>query len=71
MQIFKVKHFFSAIAIFIAINVVTWIINIVKLTDCDFKTPYRCEVLHGVGLFPPINVVTAWMSTDKSDAEQK
>ena len=23
-----------------------WVKNIVKLSDCDFETPYKCEVIH-------------------------
>ena len=29
-----------------------WPVNLYRLTQCDFESPYRCEVLHGVGLVP-------------------
>lgn len=41
-----------------------WVVNLKKLTDCDFEAPYRCEVVHGVGIIPPVALVTAWIGTD-------
>lgn len=40
-----------------------WIMNILKLVDCDFEKPYKCEILHGIGLVPPIGMVTGWINT--------
>ncbi len=37
-----------------------WVLNIYKLTHCDFEAPYKAEVLHGVGLFPLVGMVTGW-----------
>lgn len=42
----------------------TWVTNLAKLNDCDFISPYRCEVVHGLGLFGPIALVTVWFETD-------
>ena len=44
---------------------VSWISNIVKLVGCDFETPYKCEVIHVIGLLPPASVVTVWLDTGK------
>lgn len=42
-----------------------WIVNFVKLTDCDFEAPYRCEAIHGAGLIPAVSFVTVWFDTDE------
>lgn len=34
--------------------------NIVKLIKCDFKAPYKGEVIHLVGLIPPASFFTFW-----------
>ncbi len=38
-------------------------VNVVKLARCDFKAPYKTEVLRGVGIFPvvPMGAVLGWM----------
>jgi len=36
--------------------------NIIKLTRCDFKKPYKAEVIHTAGLIPPIGMVTGWLN---------
>jgi len=57
------------IAIFIFILVfgvgVGWIKNIVKLASCDFKAPYKAEVIHTVGLVPVVGAVTGWLDVGK------
>jgi len=42
-----------------------WVKNIIKLTECDFESPYKCEVIHTVGLIPPIGMVTGWLNLGK------
>lgn len=44
-----------------------WVKNIVKLTRCDFKAPYKAEFIHGVGLLPPVGMITGWI--DVKDGE--
>lgn len=41
-----------------------WVKNIVKLAHCDFKAPYKAEVVHAVGLLPPVGVITGWINID-------
>lgn len=49
------------IALF-TILVFGWIMNIVKLIDCDFEPSYKSEIIRGVGIFvAPIGVVTGFM----------
>ena len=55
----------AAIAILVIINIGLYLTNAVKLADCDFEVPYRCEVLHGIGLVPPLYLVTAWVDSDE------
>lgn len=38
-----------------------WVKNIIKFSDCDFETPYKAEIVYGVGVITPIGVVTGWM----------
>lgn len=42
-----------------------WIANAIKFAYCDFDAPYRCEIVHGVGVvIPPLAIVTAWWRGD-------
>lgn len=51
----------------VTIGLLAFVTNIVKLTDCDFEAPYRCEAIHGIGLLPPVALVTVWFTTDKAE----
>ena len=65
-DIFKVVvkvHLFM-IAVMCAVGI-SWLVNLFKLTECDFNAPYRCETVHGIGIFPPAALVTVWLETDK------
>lgn len=42
-----------------------WVKNIIKLTECDFEPSYKAEVIHIVGLFPPVGAVTGWLDLGK------
>ena len=42
-----------------------WVKNLIKLTDCDFQAPYKAEVIHVVGLVPPIGAITGWLDMGK------
>lgn len=57
--------FFISWLLFVLLVVGSWFVNLTKLVDCDFKSPYRCEVIHGVGLVPIIAVFTAWVDTNE------
>jgi hypothetical protein len=50
----------------IALVTPMWCINLVKLINCDFKAPYKGEVIHAIGLVPPAFLITVWFNeTDK------
>lgn len=59
MKIFIV----GAIVCFVLLG--PWLINAYKFTNCDFKAPYRCEAIHGVGVVPVLSFVTVWFDSDK------
>ena len=43
-----------------------WLISIYQLSNCDFKSDYKCEATHGIGVFvPPTAIVTVWFDTDE------
>ena len=49
----------------VAVVAVGWVKNVIKLADCDFSAPYRCEVIHGIGLIPPVGMVTGWLDVGR------
>jgi hypothetical protein len=51
----------AIVLIFIWIAV-SWVFNLIKLTHCDFEAPYKCEIIHGIGIIPPVALVTAHMN---------
>lgn len=41
--------------------IVAWIVNIVKLFNCDFEGPsWKTEIIHGIGLIPGVSMITCW-----------
>jgi hypothetical protein len=38
-----------------------WVKNIIKLADCDFQAPYKAEVIHAIGIIPPVGMITGWL----------
>lgn len=46
------------IVLFVAVG---WVKNLIKLSDCDFKAPFKAEVIYTIGLFPPVGMVTGWL----------
>ena len=41
----------------------SWCVNLYKLTQCDFQTSYKPEIIHAVGVFiPPAAVLTVFFS---------
>jgi hypothetical protein len=39
-----------------------WGSNFMKLTECDFESPYKCETIRAVGVIPPIGIITGIMN---------
>lgn len=40
--------------------IICWIVNLVKLLNCDFEGPWKEEIIHAIGLIGPVAGVTAW-----------
>jgi len=41
---------------------ITWVVNLVQLTQCDFiNSNWKPEIIHGIGLMPIASGVTCWM----------
>ena len=50
---------------FIVVIGTGWIKNIIKLTECDFEPSYKAEVIHIIGIIPPIGMIVGWMDFGK------
>ncbi len=55
--------------LFVIVVAVGWVKNILKLTQCDFIAPVKCEVIHLIGLFPPVGAVTGWVDIEENSQE--
>ena len=52
-------------AIILMVVSAPWFYNAYKFSQCDFKSNYRCEALHAIGvLVPPASYVTVWFEHD-------
>jgi hypothetical protein len=40
--------------------ITSYIVNVVKLVNCNFEAPWKSEVIHAIGLIPGCSIVTAW-----------
>lgn len=62
--------FYDVIAALVLIVVVaafpvSWLVNAYKFASCDFESPFKCEVVHGIGVFvPPSAIITVWVDDD-------
>lgn len=51
--------------IVVVVGVIGWGINIVKLTKCDFKAPYKTEILRVIGIpVAPMGAVIGFMNME-------
>jgi hypothetical protein len=49
----------------ISLVVYGWVLNLIKLSECDFESPYKAEIVHAVGLFPIVGAVTGHLDVGK------
>jgi hypothetical protein len=55
----------TTILIIWVLLVTPWIWNTVKFASCDFKSDYKCEVIHIIGvIIPPAAYITVWFADD-------
>ena len=44
----------------------SWVWNAVKYASSDFESDFKCEVIHGAGVFIPMtSLLTVWFDVDK------
>ena len=51
--------------------ILSWGVNLYKLTQCNFEPSYKAEVIRAIGVFTPISIVTAWMDIEDKQLELK
>lgn len=61
----KIKNILIIQLLIIAVVGTGWVKNIIKLSNCDFKPSYKAEVIHAVGLIPPVGMITGWLDLGK------
>lgn len=62
----KSAFFIGVFLVFSSIAV--WGYNAVKFFRCDFDTPLKCEVVHGIGVFvPPASLITVWFDFNEQN----
>lgn len=58
----------GAFLLMLTILITPYIWNGVKFVNCDFKSDYKCEVVHGTGVFiPPASYITVWFDDDSPE----
>jgi len=58
--------------VFILVCGVGWVMNVYKLTQCDFETPYKTEVIRVVStVVPVIGGFTGWMEIGEEVGKPK
>jgi hypothetical protein len=55
------KKFSIIVLLFYLYTIIAWIVNLVKLLNCNFEEPWKDEIIHGIGLAPPVAWVTCWL----------
>ena len=53
--------FYIIFGIFI-LGTIGWIKDINKLIHTDFKSPYKAEVIYGIGAFTGLGAVIGWLN---------
>lgn len=56
---------FIAYSLIILILSTGWVKNIIKLSNCDFNAPYKAEIIHSLGIIPPVGMITGWLNVGK------
>ena len=42
----------------------TYVVNAYKLMQCDFESPYKEEIIYGIGAVTPFSIVTVWYNKE-------
>jgi len=55
----------AKLILIILLAVTPYTVNGYKLSNCDFESDYKCEIIHGIGvILPPTALVTMWFGSD-------
>jgi Na+/glutamate symporter len=59
------------ILIIILVVLVGWIMNLVKLCKCDFKAPYKTEIIRGIAIpVFPMGAVVGFISIGEEEVKK-
>ena len=58
------KGLLMAQVLFLLVVLISWGVNVYRFAECDFESPYKCEIIHAVGVIPIASVVTVWFDDD-------
>ena len=48
-------------------GILGWGMNVYKMTQLDFASPYKAEVIRGVGLFPIFGAIIGYMTVGEEN----
>jgi hypothetical protein len=56
----------TVIILFALLLLLSWPVNLVRFIQCDFKAPYKAEVIRGIGIpIVPVGIVAAYLPLGK------
>jgi len=63
---------FSIISIAILLFfIIGYVKGLVKFVQCDFKSPYKAEVIYGIGTFTGLGTIIGWIDIPDGEAINK
>jgi len=54
-----------ALVLILILGGIGWCMNVYKITQLDFESPYKAEVLRGIGVIPPVGAIEGWMTFEE------
>jgi len=59
------KMNFGLFLLLVLVYLGSYVVNIIRFTQCDFEAPYKGEIIHLVGIIiPGASLVTVWIDAD-------
>ncbi len=59
----------AAYFLVVGLIAVGWGMNLVKLVQLDFESPYKAEVIRTIGIVPIIGAITGYMTIGEENNE--
>tara|TARA_R110000868_G_scaffold126924_1_gene334259 strand:+ start:37 stop:225 length:189 start_codon:yes stop_codon:yes gene_type:complete len=56
------KIFSGILICLMVLGTIGWVKSIVKLTRTDFNSPYKAEIIYGVGVFTGAGAIIGWIN---------